>query len=166
MKPIKTPHSNTLMKGADSNTKDAWAEISPEGTTTLVWELTIEERVAIANGANLKTVLFDVPMPPMYLEISYHGQDGPVLLDTETIRLQRLSSRIAELEKQIKDHLAFVRKMRKWAHCPKEGSLLEHMGRVTEDYFLAREASHCDEESTLTDHVTDMREALENLGEG
>lgn len=69
MEPVRTAASNVVMRGPTPDVGDAWTEVQGQ-ETRLVWELSDEDRRAIAGGSNLELVVWQVPMPPVSLAVT------------------------------------------------------------------------------------------------
>lgn len=75
MKPRRTPSSNHVFRLAGGNEdNDLWVNVQEDsdGDTfiTSTWELTEDEREAIAAGANLKLIVWGTGHPPVALQVS------------------------------------------------------------------------------------------------
>lgn len=81
MKPIRTARSNFTFKGPTPDVGDLPCRLEPTVAYALecysTWELSHEERIAIAEGANIELRILGVPIPPVSLAID----STPVLLD-------------------------------------------------------------------------------------
>lgn len=71
MKPVRTVSSNFVYRGPEPDVGDAWVERrSEERVVYLVWELSDEEREAIALGGQVKLGIFNMePIPPVSLNV-------------------------------------------------------------------------------------------------
>lgn len=75
MTPIKTPRSNrvyTLPGGTPLN--DLPVELREDGICS-TWELTPEERMAVAEGANIELMIYDYRTPPVSLAVASELRD-------------------------------------------------------------------------------------------
>lgn len=74
MKPRRTPHSNQVFRLPGGNEdNDLWLERtrSDEGPCLRsVWQLTDDERAAIADGANVSLVVWGTGHPPVSLAVT------------------------------------------------------------------------------------------------
>lgn len=83
MGPRRTPTSNRvfLLEGGNED-NDLWVrtgvDSSGHATIASVWELTDEEREAIANGANIELMVWGLGTPPVSLAVTHErlGKDG------------------------------------------------------------------------------------------
>lgn len=70
MDAIRTTRSNFTFLGPRPDIADLPSELNrPAGSTSSVWKLTDAERQAIADGAQVKLTVVQLPMPPVALEI-------------------------------------------------------------------------------------------------
>lgn len=76
MNPVRTARSNMVYRGPTPDIEDAWTE-STHDAAYLVWELTPEEREAVAGGANLRLGVFQHPMPPVSLDVTQERRLTP-----------------------------------------------------------------------------------------
>lgn len=69
--PIRTRASNFVYRGPTPDIGDAWVErVRAERAVFLTWELSDEERAAVAAGANLRLGIFYMePIPPVSLGV-------------------------------------------------------------------------------------------------
>lgn len=69
MNPVRTAGSNSIYRGHPPEVQDAWVRRErAAGVVYMVWELSPEERAAIAGGANLRLGIHQEPIPPVELE--------------------------------------------------------------------------------------------------
>lgn len=73
MRPRRTPRSNSVFRldgGNEDN--DLWVEAKsgPPATLVTTWELTDEERRAVADGANIELTIFGDAHPPTAMRVT------------------------------------------------------------------------------------------------
>lgn len=76
MQPVKTKRSNFVYKGSTPNILDLPCR-REYGVVYSTWELSHEERIAIAEGANIELGIYYEPIPPVSLAID----STPIELD-------------------------------------------------------------------------------------
>lgn len=79
MHPIRTPASNFTYLGPAPHIGDLPCQRAPDGRGGTVvlstWELTPDEREAIARGANIEVGIYAEPIPPISVAIAQPTQD-------------------------------------------------------------------------------------------
>lgn len=73
MKPVRTPSSNATFE-LEGGTREndlplERTQVDGEAVLRSTWELTDEERQAIANGANVRLTTWGVRTPPVELDV-------------------------------------------------------------------------------------------------
>lgn len=79
MRPVRTLHSNMVYVGPPG-ISDLHCERLEPGRILSVWELTPEERAAVASGSNISLVVSTEPHPPVMLLVTGDqgvGEDDP-----------------------------------------------------------------------------------------
>jgi hypothetical protein len=92
MKPVRTEHSNLVYRGPTPEIMDLHCQRLERGRIRSVWYLSPDERAVIAAGGNIELDIFNEPIPPTQLSVTYEqgvGEDAPEILD----RLAKLRDR-------------------------------------------------------------------------
>jgi hypothetical protein len=77
MKPVRTERSNFTYRGPSPEVGDLPCR-REGGVVYSTWELSSDERIAIAEGANIELGIFHEPIPPVSLAIDQTPVDlGP-----------------------------------------------------------------------------------------
>lgn len=70
MDAVRTTESNFTFLGPTPQVADLPTQIAADARRVYsVWRFTDEERAAIANGAQVKLAIYQVPMPPVSLKV-------------------------------------------------------------------------------------------------
>lgn len=74
LQPMKTPHSNSVLKGPpDTDVGNLDCELGPDDdghmVTASAWNLTQDQRNRIAAGAHLRMSVWQHPIPPLALAV-------------------------------------------------------------------------------------------------
>ena len=73
MLPIRTERSNFIFRSASPDILDMPGERIEPGHIRSIWELTKRERDDISQGLNIELEIFDEPIPPVSLNVTYEG---------------------------------------------------------------------------------------------
>lgn len=76
MKPRSFESQNLVYRGPTPDVGDLPCERVTPGLIRSVWELTPEERMAIAEGADIELLIHTEPIPPVRLAV--YGEPKPV----------------------------------------------------------------------------------------
>lgn len=92
--PVRTRRSNIVYRGPTPDIGDAWAQSTPQ-MVYISWQLTDEERAAVAAGGLVRLGVMQKPIPPVSLDIDPDpplGPDGIALRDRAQAILVNLAA--------------------------------------------------------------------------
>lgn len=182
MVPINTPQCNIIMTGADSDPDVAEmpAKLNKrEAAFETYWMPGIEERTAIAHGANVKLTVKGTTHPPVRLDVSYIGPEGPVHFANEVmdkLKLAEISDEaiaFARKAEELKNEMyRQLERCRKHSDCPDGVDLVDHIVQLKNDAERSknlleriRHKTECPGGKSLLMHIEAMIETMEALVE-
>lgn len=83
MTPRGFPSQNLVYRGPTPDVGDLPCQRIKPGMILSVWELTPEERIAIAEGADIELVILTEPIPPVSLAVHRGEKEIPGFNTTE-----------------------------------------------------------------------------------